>query len=80
MCFFIIFKMQFVFLRFNRQKTMRRGNIKLRLMLFAGIALFSLMKFYFNTDSNEYTGKKQHITLTENRIAHIKAAIKKYTK
>ena len=43
-----------------------RGGLKIRLLLFAGIALFSLFKYYSNTEENPYTGKKQHITLTPN--------------
>jgi len=44
----------------------RGGNIKIRLLIFAGIALFALFKFYSNTEVNPYTGKKQHVTLTPN--------------
>ncbi len=45
----------------------RRGNFKIRLLIFAGIALFSLFKYWSNSEVNEYTGKKQHITLTPNQ-------------
>ncbi len=45
----------------------RRGNFKIRLLIFAGIALFSLIKYWSNSEVNEYTGKKQHITLTPNQ-------------
>ena len=47
-------------------KRRRSGGLKIRLLLFAGIALFSLFKFYSNTEVNPYTGKKQHVTLTPN--------------
>ncbi|HFS67993.1 MAG TPA: M48 family peptidase, partial [Flavobacteriia bacterium] len=42
----------------------RRGGLKLRLLLFAGIALFSLFKYFANSETNPYTGKKQHISIT----------------
>ncbi len=43
---------------------MRRGNLKIRLIIGAGIILFSLFKYYSNREENPYTGKKQSITLT----------------
>lgn len=43
---------------------MRRGNLKIRLLIGAGIILFSLFKYYSNRETNPYTGKKQSITLT----------------
>lgn len=43
---------------------MRSGNIKIRLLIGAGIALFALFKFYSNTETNPYTGKKQHISIS----------------
>lgn len=43
---------------------MRRGNLKVRLIIGAGIILFSLFKYYSNREENPYTGKKQSITLT----------------
>ncbi len=43
---------------------MRRGNLKIRLLIGAGIILFSLFKYYSNREENPYTGKKQSITLT----------------
>ena len=45
----------------------RSGGLKIRLLLFAGIALFSLFKYWGNAETNPYTGKKQHITLTPNQ-------------
>ncbi|MEN8186547.1 MAG: M48 family metalloprotease [Bacteroidota bacterium] len=47
-----------------------RGNLKLRLIIGAAIILFSYVKYCARTDTNEYTGKKQHISLTtEEEIA-----------
>ena len=44
---------------------MRRGsNLKIRLIIGAGIILFSLFKYYSNRETNPYTGKKQSITLS----------------
>ncbi len=43
---------------------MRRGNLKIRLLIGAGIILFSLFKYYSNRETNQYTGKKQSITLS----------------
>jgi len=43
---------------------MRRGNLKIRLIIGAGIILFSLFKYYSNRETNQYTGKKQSITLS----------------
>ncbi len=43
---------------------MRRGNLKIRLIIGAGIILFSLFKYYSNSETNEYTGKKQSIALS----------------
>ena len=42
----------------------RRGGLKIRLLIGVGIILFSLFKYYSNRGTNEYTGKKQSITLT----------------
>jgi len=42
----------------------RRGNFKVKLLIGAAIALFSVIKYYSNSDINPYTGKKQHISLT----------------
>ena len=47
-----------------------RGGLKIRLLIGAGIILFSLFKYYSNRDTNPYTGKKQSIALTtEEEIA-----------
>ncbi|WP_111709863.1 M48 family metalloprotease [Lutibacter citreus] len=43
---------------------MRRGNFKVKLIIGIGIVLFSLFKYYSNSDVNEFTGKKQHISMT----------------
>ncbi len=43
---------------------MRKGNFKIKLIIGAGIVLFSLFKYYSNTEVNEFTGKKQHISMT----------------
>ena len=50
---------------------MRRGsNLKIRLLIGAGIILFSLFKYYSNRETNPYTGKKQSISLSvEEEIA-----------
>ena len=42
----------------------RRSSLKLRLLLFAGIAIFYLFKYYSKSQVNPYTGKTQHISLT----------------
>ena len=43
---------------------MRRGNSKVKLLIGAGIILFTLFQYYSKSDVNEYTGKTQHISLT----------------
>ncbi|WP_298363827.1 M48 family metalloprotease [uncultured Lutibacter sp.] len=43
---------------------MRRGNFKIKLIIGIGIVLFSFFKYYSNSEVNEYTGKKQHISMT----------------
>ncbi|WP_299526903.1 M48 family metalloprotease [uncultured Lutibacter sp.] len=49
---------------------MRRGNIKVKLLVGAAIILFTLFQYYSKSEINEFTGKKQHITLsTEDEIA-----------
>jgi len=49
---------------------MRTGNRKVKLLIGAAIILFSVFKYYARSEANEYTGKKQHITLTsEQEIA-----------
>ncbi len=42
----------------------RRGNLKIRLLIGAVIILFAVIKYYSRTETNEYTGTKQHISLT----------------
>lgn len=41
----------------------KKGGFPIKLVLAAGIILFSLFKYWSNTDTNEWTGRKQHITL-----------------
>jgi len=49
---------------------MRRGSSKIKLLLGAGIILFTLFQYYSKSEVNEFTGKKQHISLTsEQEIA-----------
>ncbi len=43
---------------------MRRGNSKIKLLIGAGIILFTLFQYYSKSEVNEFTGKKQHISLT----------------
>ena len=42
----------------------RRGGLKIRLLIGAGIILFTVFKYYSNRGTNPYTGKKQSIELT----------------
>jgi len=42
----------------------RGGGFKMRLLIGAGIVLFSLFKYYSNRGTNPYTGKAQSIALT----------------
>jgi len=42
----------------------RGGGLKIRLLIGAGIILFSLFKYWGSAKVNKYTGRKQHITLT----------------
>lgn len=42
----------------------RGGNLKIKLIIGAAIILFSYVKYCSRTETNEYTGKKQHISLT----------------
>ena len=47
-----------------------RGGLKIRLLIGAGIILFSLFKYYAKRNTNEYTGKSQSVDLTvEQEIA-----------
>jgi len=41
-----------------------RGGLKIRLLIGAGIILFTVFKYYSNRGTNPYTGKKQSIELT----------------
>ena len=43
---------------------MKRGNLKIRLLIGAGIILFSVFKYYSKMEINPYTGKKQSISLS----------------
>lgn len=49
---------------------MRGGNFKVKLLIGGVIILFSFLRYCSQTDTNEYTGKKQHISLsTEDEIS-----------
>lgn len=49
---------------------MRTGNRKVKLIIGAAIILFAVFQYYSRSEVNEYTGKKQHISLTsEQEIA-----------
>lgn len=41
-----------------------RGNLKIKLLIGVGIILFSFFKYWAKSETNQYTGKKQHISLT----------------
>ncbi|MDV7186130.1 M48 family metalloprotease [Lutibacter sp. TH_r2] len=43
---------------------MRRGNSKVKLFIGVAIVLFAVFKYYSNSEVNEFTGKKQHISIT----------------
>jgi predicted Zn-dependent protease len=43
---------------------MRKGNSKIKLLIGVAIILFSLFQYYSKSEINEFTGKKQHISLT----------------
>ena len=43
---------------------MRKGNSKIKLLIGVGIILFGLIKYYSNSEVNEFTGKKQHISIS----------------
>ncbi len=43
---------------------MKRGSTKIKLLIGAGIILFALFRYYSNSEVNEFTGKKQHISIT----------------
>ena len=42
----------------------RKGNSKVKLLIGAGIVIFSLFQYFSNSDVNEFTGKKQHISIS----------------
>ncbi len=42
-----------------------RGGLKIRLLIGAGIILFTLFKYYAKRETNAYTGKSQSVDLTE---------------
>lgn len=50
----------------TQQKTtkMRRGGLKIRLLIGAAIALFAVVKYCSSATVNPYTGKKQHISIS----------------
>ncbi len=49
---------------------MRRGGGKIRLLIAGGIILFAVFKYCSSAETNPYTGKEQHITLSaEEEIA-----------
>ena len=41
-----------------------RGNLKIKLIIGVGIVLFSFFKYWAKGETNKYTGKKQHISLS----------------
>ncbi len=41
-----------------------RGNLKLKLIIGVAIILFSFFKYWAKGETNKYTGKKQHISLS----------------
>lgn len=43
---------------------MRRGGLKIRLLIGAAIALFAVVKYCSSATTNPYTGKKQHISIS----------------
>ena len=46
---------------------MRRGTNKVRLLIGAAIILFAVIKYCSSAETNPYTGKEQHITITEDQ-------------
>jgi predicted Zn-dependent protease len=46
---------------------MRRGNSRVKLLIGAAIVLFAVFKYCASAETNPYTGKKQHITITEDQ-------------
>ncbi|WP_298284777.1 M48 family metalloprotease [uncultured Lutibacter sp.] len=45
---------------------MRRKNSKVKLLIGAAIIIFSIIQYFSNSEINEYTGKKQHISISVN--------------
>lgn len=43
---------------------MLQGNSKVKLLIGVGIVLFTLFQYYSRSEMNEFTGKKQHISLS----------------
>jgi len=43
---------------------MRRGNRKVKLLIGTAIIIFTVFQYYSRSEVNEFTGKKQHISLT----------------
>lgn len=43
-----------------------RGNLKIKLLIGGAIILFSLFKYWSRSETNEFTRKKQLISLTTN--------------
>lgn len=48
----------------NKKNMKNRGSLKIRLLVGAAIALFALVKYCSNAETNVYTGKKQHISIS----------------
>ncbi len=47
-----------------------KSSLAIKLIIGAGIILFAFIKYWSNTETNKWTGKKQHITLnTEEEIS-----------
>ena len=46
---------------------MRRGSNKIRLLIGLAIALFAVIKYCSSAETNPYTGKKQHISISEDQ-------------
>ena len=46
---------------------MRRGNNKVKLLIGAAIVLFAVIKYCSSAETNPYTGKEQHITISEDQ-------------
>ena len=52
---------------YGRTRQRRKGGFPIKLILAGGIILFSLFKYWGNSEINEWTGRKQHITLNTNQ-------------